>query len=87
MQVGSDARPHGVKDEIDPFTAGEFRGRNKVTVACHEHDLVDLSLVGHRCNIEANTHIDTLLTNVVLHVFFSDLVNADLVRQELLKTP
>ena len=51
VEFRTNALPHRIEDEIDSFAPSMLRRWNKVTVAGYEHNLGDLVLVGHRCNV------------------------------------
>ena len=52
------------KKELRAFASGEFHRRDKIAIPGHENNHIDLLLQRQRCNVEADSHIDTLLVDI-----------------------
>ena len=66
---------HGIKYEVDAFSSGLFCCRYKVTVSGNQNNSVDLLLEGHRRDVNANHHIDTLLLDFQCEVGLCQLID------------
>lgn len=74
---------HRVENKINSLPAGQFCGRNEIAVARNQDNLVNLLLVSKRSNVDAYTHIDTLLRGVKQKVILGDFVKATLAQEQL----
>ena len=46
---------HRVENDIDTFPSRKLGGRDKIGVGCNQDDLIDLFLIRHRRDVEAET--------------------------------
>ncbi len=51
VKIVSNGRPHRVQDEVDSLTTGKLGCWNKIAIASHQDNLIDLALEGHGRNI------------------------------------
>lgn len=65
---------HGIKNEIYTLPASEFSCRDKVAISCDEDYLIYLTFESHRCNINADSHINALLRCHKIKVAFIYIV-------------
>lgn len=77
VQVGRDALPHRVKNEVDTFATGLLRGRDEICITSNQHYLIDLLLERQRRNVDADPHVHPFLLEVKRHVVGGDVVHGD----------
>jgi hypothetical protein len=53
--------PKRIEHKINAFASRELCRGDEIGIAGHQNDLIDLALVAQGCNVQADTHINTLL--------------------------
>lgn len=67
-QIKRRSSVHGIKNNIDSLASCKFCDRDEVRIGCDQHDLIYLRLECHRCDIQPEAHIDTLLNDIDLEI-------------------
>lgn len=78
MQIIRNLTPHWVKYKIDSLAARKFGSRNKICITRNKNDLIGLSLIGHRGNVNTDFHIGSFLVHVVNEIRVAKFVKCDL---------
>ena len=73
VQERVDAVPHGVENEVDTFPSRQLCGWNKIGVASDQDDLIDLSLVGKRGDVDADPHVDAFLPGLIGEIVIDEV--------------
>ena len=72
-QIIADILPHWIKDNINALAPCVFCGGDEIGIARYEDYPFDQSLESQRCDIQSDSHIDTLLTDIVVDIGFGQL--------------
>lgn len=57
-------KPQRIEYEIDTFSAGEFRCRDKIAISGYQNNPIYLLLEAHSCDVQTNPHIDAFLADI-----------------------
>lgn len=66
-------RANRTEKKLCTFAPSKLHGRDKVAVAGNEHNDLNLSFQRQSSNIHADAHIDTLLTDLWIQIFCTNL--------------
>ncbi len=86
-KIVTNSPPHRIENNIDPLATGKFGCRDEVCIRSYEYDSTHEPFVGERRDVEANTHVDALLCQIVGNVVFRQVADGDAFREQVFRRP
>ncbi|GEM_PF-3216491 len=72
MERGVDGVPERVKDKINPLATRQLRRGYEIGVSCNQDNLVNLAFEAQGGDIDADSHIHTLLDRCEFEVLVAE---------------